>query len=147
LLQSLNFSLPNSYSPADFNKPRIWLGPKGSITPLHKDIVDNFCYHLYGIKRWRIFPVRDYPYLYMKHPDPENLPDFATSLVDLRSPDLLRFPLFQNAQPIVFDVMPGETLYLPAGWSHYVETQEDSLMVNLWLKRHRSPAVIEYADE
>lgn len=143
----LNLKSPPGYEVSDFNPPRIWLGPRGAITPLHKDIVDNFCFHLSGKKRWVIFPVRDYPHLYMSHPDPIKLPDFATSQVDVRNPDYSKFPLARLASGIEVDVQAGETLYLPAGWGHYVETTEDALMINFWLLRRRSPAVIELATE
>lgn len=42
------------------------------------------------------------------------------------------FSLPQEAQPIVIDVHAGETLYLPAGWWHYVKQQGTTIAVNWW---------------
>jgi hypothetical protein len=143
VFEEMGISAPSYYSPLEFNSPRAWLGPRGAITPLHKDIVDNFALHIFGQKKWVIYPVRDFPYLYMTHPDANGLPDFATSQVDIRIPDYVKYPLFRKAQALEFIVEPGETLYLPAGWAHYVETTSDSFMINYWLKRERSPGFIE----
>ena len=40
-----------------------------------------------------------------------------------------------KAHPLTFELGKGEMLYLPAGWSHFVETVEPSLMINFWMSR------------
>ena len=94
---------------------------------------DREMIHLVGSKRWTIFPPQDAPYLYMSFVSASPGGDFATSAVDLRNPDLERFPAFASAHPITFELHAGEMLYLPMGWSHFVENLELSLMVNYWL--------------
>jgi len=142
IFNKIEFRLPEFYKPGDFNTPRLWLGPKGATTPLHKDITDNFSYQLFGNKRWVVFPVRDFMSLYMKEVDREKFPDFSTSSVDIRKPDLVKFPLFSKAVPLEFEVKAGQVLYLPAGWAHFVENVSASLMINCWCARHIAPAAL-----
>ena len=118
----------------DFEIPRIWLGPKKSITPLHKDGPDNFTIHLIGTKRWILFPVGDYPKLKMFAPRPVDFPDLHVSGIDLsqyQNIEEINSMLGTNAIELLLE--PGQTLYVPSGWGHFVETKTNSLMVNLWL--------------
>jgi ribosomal protein L16 Arg81 hydroxylase len=118
------------------------MGRAGTITHLHKDIPDNFSFAYFGRKRWILYPPRDYPYLYMVNPHEKEVPDFGASQVNLKSPDYEKFPDFAKAHPVEFIQEAGDMLYLPAGWSHYVENLEDTLMLNFWLLREKSPAVL-----
>lgn len=128
-------ALPDCLPAEDLELPSYWLGGAGCITPLHKDSTDNFAIQVFGRKRWTIFPVRDVPYLYLSRLSDAPLHDYATSLIDWRSPDTQRFPLAIKAHPTSFELRGGELLYLPAGWSHFVETIEPSLMINSWMSR------------
>lgn len=131
-LSSIGVGAPTFYPANSFEPPTVWLGAKGSITPLHRDSTDNFTFQLMGRKRWVIFPPQDDPYLYMRHVAASAGGDFATSDVDLRRPDLVRFPEFVKAKPIEFILEEGDMLYLPMGWAHFVENLSKSLMVNYW---------------
>ena len=133
VLRTWGAGAPGYYDLSRFEPPTVWLGAPHSLTPLHRDSTDNFALQLVGCKRWTIFPPQDAPYLYMSFVDASPGGDFATSAVDLRNSDLERFPAFANAHPITFDLHAGEMLYLPMGWSHFVENLELSLMVNYWL--------------
>ncbi|MGA9378294.1 MAG: cupin-like domain-containing protein [Phormidium sp.] len=134
-LSDLFTSYPEAYTKEEFETPSLWIGPKGSITPLHKDSRDNFIHQIVGAKRWWLYPVRDIPWLYMSIlPSRPNI-DLAVSRIDLRNVDLTKFPDFTKAKCVKVFTMPGEMLYLPMGWGHYVECVEDfSIMVNYWLK-------------
>lgn len=132
-LTDLGAGIPSFYPQSLFEPPTVWLGASGCITPLHRDSSDNFAIHLAGTKRWTIFPPHDAPFLYMSSVAASLGGDFATSSVDLRRPDLTLFPLFRQARAITFEVGASETLYLPMGWSHFVENVTPCLMVNHWL--------------
>jgi hypothetical protein len=142
-VEMLGISSPSYYSGSDFRPPRMWIGSGGCTTPLHKDSSDNFSLQIFGTKRWVMFPVRDYPFLYLEQPKPKDFPGFSCSRVDVGSPDHERFPLFHCAQALEVEVSAGDTLYLPAGWSHYVETLSNSMMVNFWMSAQRLPACLE----
>lgn len=137
----LNVIPPPYYRSSELRRPSLWLGPADCVTPLHKDNSDNFTFHFFGLKRWLLFPVRDYPYLYMNQPHPRSVPGFSCSRVDVRFPDVDRWPLYRKARPIEATLGPGEVLYLPAGWAHFVETLSNSLMINYWALRR--PACLD----
>jgi len=40
-----------------------------------------------------------------------------------------------DASPIIVEVKPGETLYLPAGWFHQVYQEDITIAVNYWYDR------------
>ncbi len=127
---------PCFYPECEFEAPFIWLGARGCVTQLHKDGAKNFAVHLFGRKRWTLYPPRDAPYLYLKRVLEGS--DFASSEVDLRDVDQDRFPLFGNAVALSADVVAGQTLFLPEGWAHHVENLEPTLMVNYWHDDNRS---------
>ena len=131
----VGISPPPFYPAHNYEPPAFWLGGPGSITPLHKDSTDNFAFHVLGQKRWTLFPPRDVPFLAMTRPKPDDAIDFATSSIDLRQPDPGKHPQFSEAVPVTVVVSGSEMLYLPAGWGHFVETIQTSLMVNFWLGR------------
>jgi histone arginine demethylase JMJD6 len=89
--------------------PRIFIGPKGAVTPLHEDIWRTHAWlsQLVGRKRWIFFPPEQRHLLYDHQVDPAR-------------PDLKRFPLYSQAQPLECTLAPGETVFVPGGWAHWV---------------------------
>ncbi len=94
-------------------------------------------YQLIGIKKWTIFPPHDYQYLYYKRG--KGSLEWSAVLGQKEKPDLESYPLFAKTHPITFTMNPGEVLYLPRGWTHFVENITPSLMINTWRK---GPAAI-----
>jgi hypothetical protein len=139
---TLGLRPPSYYDRGAYAPAALWLGPAGSVTPLHKDSSDNFAFQLIGVKRWTLFPIQQIPLLYMRRTDPVPENEFAPSAVDVLRPNLLKFPLFAQAEPIREEIRPGEMLYLPAGWGHFVENLSFSLMVNFWLPNRAIPAFL-----
>jgi hypothetical protein len=110
--------------------PRIWLGPKGTVTPLHCDYDDNLFAQLWGSKRFVLFPPHHDDFLYTRAINPA----LFGSAFDPDAPDFERLPLARQATPLECVVRAGELLYLPAGWFHHVRALEFSLSANLWTK-------------
>jgi hypothetical protein len=137
-LENLLIGCPTFFDKNRYEPPTVWLGAKGSITPLHKDSTDNFARQITGRKKWVIFPPQDAHFLYLKHNPASVGGDFATSDVDLRRIDHEKFPDFPRARSYTFELAAGQILYLPAGWSHFVENLETSLMINYWLSTEPS---------
>jgi hypothetical protein len=54
------------------------------------------------------------------------------SSVDVEHPDLARFPNFAKARHMDAILGPGDALFLPKGWWHYVRALTPSFSVNFW---------------
>ncbi len=90
---------------------RIFIGPKGAITNMHTDIWGTHFWmaQLEGRKRWILFSPdqRDFLYKNCWQVRPDN-------------PDLERFPLFAKAKGLDCTVGPGDMIFLPSKWVHWV---------------------------
>ena len=119
--------------PSWFDKmgpPRFWLGPAGTVTPLHCDYDDNIFAQAWGSKRVSLVPPHHDEFLYTRE---ANAVLFG-SPVDPEAPDFERFPLARQAGIISCVVHPGDMLYVPAGWYHQVRALEFSLSANRWAR-------------
>jgi hypothetical protein len=119
--------------PAYFEKmgpPRFWIGPAGTVTPLHCDYDDNVFAQLWGSKRIFLAPPHHDAFLY---PREANAILFGSPF-DPESPDYDRFPLARQAALVEVIVAPGEMLYVPAGWYHQVRSLTFSLSCNRWAR-------------
>jgi hypothetical protein len=119
------------YWPAYFTKPgppRFWLGPAGTVTPLHADYDDNLFVQIWGSKRIFLAPPHHDEFLY---PREANALLFGSPF-DPEAPDFDKFPLARQAATIECIVQPGDMLYVPAGWYHQVRSLSFSLSANRW---------------
>eukprot|EP00903_Cladosiphon_okamuranus_P009113 g8706.t1 len=111
----------------------IWLGTEGSHTPLHYDTYGvNLVAQLHGKKKWLLYSPDETVRL-----SPTRVPYEESSVfsrVDARGPDLARFPRFADAHPMEVTLDPGDVLFVPNHWWHFVEAVETSLSVNVWLE-------------
>lgn len=110
--------------------PRFWLGPAGTVTPLHCDYDDNIFAQIWGTKRIFLSPPHHDEFLY---PNEANAILFG-SPVNPEAPDFAQFPLARQAALIECVVNPGDMLYVPAGWYHYVRSLTFSLSSNRWAR-------------
>jgi len=119
--------------PAYFDKmgpPRFWLGPAGTVTPLHCDYDDNIFAQIWGTKRIFLSPPHHDALLY---PSEANAILFGSPF-NPEAPDFDKFPLARQALMIECIVHPGELLYVPAGWYHQVRSLSFSLSANRWAR-------------
>lgn len=119
--------------PAYFNKmgpPRFWLGPSGTVTPLHCDYDDNIFAQVWGSKRILLSPPHHDEFLY---PREANAILFGSPF-NPEAPDFEKFPLARQAAMIECLMQPGELLYVPAGWYHQVRALTFSLSANRWAR-------------
>ncbi|MBD2512752.1 cupin-like domain-containing protein [Nostoc muscorum FACHB-395] len=111
-----------------YAKPRIWLGPADTITPLHCDYDDNLFAQIFGEKRFLLYPPHHDEFLYTRKANPA----LYGSRFDPEAPDYKNLPLAKQAWQVECIVKPGEMLFLPAGWFHHVRSLDFSLSVNRW---------------
>ena len=97
----------------------IYIGPEGSLSPLHRDFWNTHAYlaQIRGRKRAVLFSPEDSDFLYGGKVDPEQ-------------PDLDRFPSFDFATAYECVIEPGDTLLVPANWWHHVRGLEKSITVS-----------------
>jgi hypothetical protein len=110
--------------------PRFWIGPAGTVTPLHCDYDDNIFAQIWGSKRIFLAPPHHDAFLY---PSEANAILFG-SRFNPEAPDFDQFPLARQASMIECIVDPGELLYVPAGWYHQVRSLTFSLSSNRWAR-------------
>lgn len=101
----------------------IWYGPKGNYTPLHHDQTNNMFVQVFGRKRFLLLPPNQVPYLYNECT--------VFSPVDLRNIDAEKYPLAKNTTPIELVLNPGDTLFIPVGWWHQVESLDISISITM----------------
>lgn len=110
--------------------PRFWIGPAGTVTPLHSDFDDNIFAQVWGMKRIFLSPPHHDEFLYTREANPV----LFGSPVDPEAPDFDRYPLARQATMIEVIVQPGDMLYVPAGWYHQVRALTFSLSSNRWAR-------------
>ncbi len=107
----------------------LWCGPSGYVTGLHADLVDlNLLVHLRGRKHVTLFHPDQAPFLYVNTPD--SVDGGLYSEVNVPDPDLGRFPLYEKASSTSVVLEPGDVLFIPRGWWHYVVGEEITLSAN-----------------
>jgi hypothetical protein len=109
---------------------RFWVGPAGTVTPLHCDYDDNIFAQIWGSKRIFLAPPHHDEFLYTK----EASAMLFGSPFDPEAPDYARYPLARQAALIEVVVQPGALLYVPAGWFHQVRALTFSLSSNRWAR-------------
>jgi Cupin-like domain len=120
----------------------LWLGNRTQVAA-HFDLPDNIACVVAGRRRFTLFPPDQVCNLYIGPLDltPAGQP---ISLVDHAQPDLKRFPRYAQAlaHAQVFELLPGDALFIPSQWWHGVESLEPiSALVNFWWRQ--SPAFMD----
>ncbi len=131
--------LPGFRSKNDLNVPAadamvsFWLGNKTRVSA-HFDFPDNIACVVAGERRFTLFPPEQIDNLYVG-PIDRTPAGQAISLVDITNPDFERFPKYADAleSARIFDLQPGDAVFIPSMWWHYVESLSDfNLLVNYW---------------
>ena len=105
-----------------------WIGPSGTVTPAHTDPHHNIFVQIVGYKYIRLYHPSCSSSLY---PDQEGLTS-NTSTVDIDNVDEDAFPLFSQLEYYDCILGPGESLFIPKGWWHYVKSLTTSASVSIW---------------
>jgi hypothetical protein len=114
--------------------PYLFVGGEDSKVFMHYDIdLANILHvHLYGIKKCLIFPPSQTKYLY-KVPNSLKTNDG----IDFSKPNFEEFPALAFARGYTTVLQPGETLYMPEGYWHYMHYIKSGFSVSFRsLARH-----------
>ncbi len=106
--------------------PFMFFGGQGSKVTLHYDIDMShvFLNQIHGRKRVILF-APDQSRLLYRHPYT------VASYVDVNRPDLVRYPALAFAKGYEVMLKPGETVYIPSGYWHYIEYTDGGYSISL----------------
>lgn len=110
----------------------LWMGSR-TRSGFHYDFVDNFFVQVHGHKKAILAAPEDGRYLY---PFADN---HTKSQVDAESPDLDRHPLVAKVVLWEATLQPGDMMFIPKGWWHYLASSESSISLTCWYGQPLSP--------
>ena len=122
----------------------MWLGPRGSYSPLHYDPLDNILMQHMGRKRVLLMdPSHNSDHWHYAGHDGQqkNTSPFDPELLDENSDDESRLQTYKSKYPLFFEkapprmeglLEPGDFLYIPSKWWHHVRSIDTSASVNVW---------------
>ncbi len=106
--------------------PFMFFGGQGSVTRNHIDIDMShvFITQFQGIKRIWLFPWEQSDLMY-------KLPYNFHSLAQIKNPDYRKYPalLYLNGYEAILH--PGDTLYIPSGWWHYIQYDTEGYSISV----------------
>lgn len=100
----------------------LWVGPAGTITPLHHDTTNIFFCQIVGRKHFRLASPFETALL-------EDL-DGVYSPMDLERLDVERFPALRDVLVKEAILEPGEAIFLPVGMFHQVKALDVSISLS-----------------
>lgn len=119
----------------------VWIGQPNVIAHTHYDGYHNFYAQLYGRKKFTLLRPTQWPGLY---PYPFLHPSHAQAQVNLsRLEDAKEFPLSSQLEVYEVTLEPGDLLYMPPLWFHYVQSLSVSISVNVWTDSKQSGVMEE----
>ncbi|WP_299554802.1 cupin-like domain-containing protein [Seonamhaeicola sp.] len=125
LFKDVDLSILSDYT--KYNTPGGWIGPAGTVTGFHWDSTDNILTQVKGRKLVLLVAPKDSSKMYESKKYDY---DAHGSMVDINNFDEAKFPKFRDA--VVYKVIlePGDTLYNPRKWWHYVKSLDTSISVS-----------------
>ncbi|MCG8611624.1 MAG: cupin-like domain-containing protein [Pseudomonadales bacterium] len=103
----------------------LWVG-HNTRSGLHYDNMDNSYVQVFGNKKVWLVPPDESRYVY---PFADSV---SKSKVDPENPDLVKYPKFARATPLVATLEPGDMLYFPRGWWHHFKSLGTSVSLSCW---------------
>lgn len=106
--------------------PYLFFGGEGSSTRNHYDIDMShvFISQYKGIKKIWLFPLDQSANLY-------KLPYNFHSIANLKDPDYEKFPALQNITGLEAEIKPGETLFMPSGYWHFIQYVTEGFSISV----------------
>ena len=113
--------------------PSIWMGGLGTCTQAHYDVLDNIFIQLHGEKQFHLWPPSDIMSLHF-FPDAHSR-SRKSQINNVLSPnakDHETFPFLKDvSEPLTFTLGPGDVLFIPSFWVHYVEVTSSEASVSI----------------
>jgi hypothetical protein len=103
----------------------LWIGAQTK-SGLHYDLTDNLLVQIDGTKHAILVAPEESRALYPFADSP------TKSRVDPERPDLAAFPRLSRATFLTGTLNPGDILFIPRGWWHYLSAPGPSVSMNCW---------------
>lgn len=111
----------------------VYMGPKGSWTPLHTDVFKSYSWsaNICGRKLWYLFPPRESQ---VNKGKKNKLPCDVNTLLEESVKDAAEAPNLlkegKNAPYLKVIQNPGEIIFVPSNWHHQVHNLDDTISIN-----------------
>lgn len=104
---------------------QFFMGPTGSLTPLHFDTLgtNNLFFQIVGQKKFILIPADQKDLCYIK--------GWRWAQFDPSNPDFTRFPKGRHTTPMEVTLEAGDILFMPAGMLHQVHGLTHSISFNI----------------
>lgn len=121
-----DFTIPDIMDGFVNEVPFMFFGCEGSRVSLHYDLDLShvFLNQIHGRKRVILFPHEQSRNLY-------HLPFSAASHINVLKPDFHKYPALQQVKGYEVILLPGETLFIPRGYWHYIEYTDSGYSISL----------------
>ncbi|MFN7116554.1 MAG: cupin-like domain-containing protein [Saprospiraceae bacterium] len=121
-----DFSIPTIMDGFIKEFPFMFFGGEGSKVALHYDIDLShvFLNQFHGRKRVVLFSPEQSKYIYQH-------PFTVASYVDVNNPDYEKYPALRKVQGFETILNPGETIFMPSGYWHYIEYTDGGYSMSL----------------
>ena len=103
-------------------------GAPSVLADAHYDGHNNMIALLAGTRRWILAPPAECQHAYLR---PLGDPSARHSEVNWSAPDLKKFPLFAQMQGLEVILTPGEVLYVPSYWIHFISNLDVNAQCNV----------------
>lgn len=124
---------PNSEStPPSSPLVSAWFGPKGTVSPLHNDPYHNLLAQVVGSKYLRLYRAEDTHLVYPREGPLCNNSHINLDTILRSKTESDMFPRFREAKFQHCVLRPGEVLYIPRHYWHYVRSLEMSFSTSFW---------------
>jgi Cupin-like domain len=121
-----DFGMPSIMDGFVDELPFLFFGCEGSRVTLHYDVDMShvFLNQIYGRKHIILFSPEQSQQLYQ-------LPFTVSSHVNIKDPDFKKHPALEQVKGLEVMLMPGETLFIPRGYWHYIEYTDGGFSIAL----------------
>ncbi|MBW4507947.1 MAG: cupin-like domain-containing protein [Scytonematopsis contorta HA4267-MV1] len=109
----------------DVHVTNLWVGAS-TCSGLHYDWCDNLLVQIHGTKKAVLVSPEDSSNLY---PFADN---HTKSQVSCENPDIKAHPQVKNVTFMDGFLEPGDVLFIPKGWWHYLKSSESSITLTCW---------------